>query len=70
MHKVKSAIWLIVFLLVTAGMGVSIYYSINDEKNADFVVETNVPFTPFEFYENRQIVGVDIDNYSGEKCRI
>ena len=61
MHKVKSAIWLIVFLLVTAGMGVSIYYSINDEKNADFVVETNVPFTPFEFYENRQIVGVDID---------
>ena len=50
-----------VFLLVTAGMGVSVYFSISGEKNADYVVETNVPFTPFEFYENRQIVGVDVD---------
>ena len=25
------------------------------------VVETNVPFAPFEFYENRQIVGVDVE---------
>jgi len=61
MHKVKSIIFLVVFLLVTAGMGVSVYYSISGEKNADYVVETNVPFTPFEFYENRQIVGVDVD---------
>lgn len=61
MHKVKQAFWLVVFLLVTVGMGVSIYFTISGEKNADYIVETNVPFTPFEFYENRQIVGVDVD---------
>ena len=61
MHKVKSLIYIILFLLVTAGMGVSVYFSIADEKNADYVVETSVPFTPFEFYENREIVGVDVD---------
>lgn len=61
MHKVKSAFWLALFLLVTVGMGVSVYFTINGEKDADYVVETNVPFTPFEFYENRQIVGVDVD---------
>ena len=36
-------------------------FTINGEKKADYVVETNVPFTPFEFYENRQIVGVDVE---------
>jgi polar amino acid transport system substrate-binding protein len=51
----------VAFLLVTAGMGVSVWWSINGEKGADYVVETNVPFAPFEFYENREIVGVDID---------
>lgn len=61
MHKVKHAIWIILFLVVTAGMGVSVFFSIHGEETADYVVETNVPFTPFEFYENRQIVGVDVD---------
>jgi polar amino acid transport system substrate-binding protein len=61
MHKVKSILYLVAFLLVTAGMGVSVWWSINGEKGADYVVETNVPFAPFEFYENREIVGVDID---------
>ena len=61
MHKVKSTIWLVVFLLVTAGMGVSVWWSISGEEKADYVVETNVPFAPFEFYENRQIVGVDVE---------
>ncbi|MBR5621478.1 amino acid ABC transporter substrate-binding protein, partial [Candidatus Saccharibacteria bacterium] len=32
-----------------------------DSENADYVVETNAFFAPFEFYENRQIVGVDIE---------
>ena len=49
------------FVLVTAGMGVSVWLSIRDEKGSDYVVETNVPFAPFEFYENREIVGVDVD---------
>ena len=61
MHKVKHIIGILVFLLVTVGMGASVYFSINGEKGADYVVETNVPFAPFEFYENRQIVGVDVD---------
>ena len=61
MHKVKHVILIALFLAVTAGMGVSVYYSIRGDKEADYVVETNVPFTPFEFYENREIVGVDVD---------
>ena len=61
MHKVKGTIWLVVFLLVTVGMGVSVWWSISGEERADYVVETNVPFAPFEFYENRQIVGVDVE---------
>ena len=39
----------------------SVWWSIDGEKTADYVVETNVPFAPFEFYENREIVGVDVD---------
>lgn len=61
MHKVKSMIYLVLFLLVTAGMGVSVWWSIRDENDYDYVVETNAFFAPFEFYEDRQIVGVDID---------
>jgi polar amino acid transport system substrate-binding protein len=54
-------IFIVLFLAVTAGMGVSVWWSIAGEKKADYVVETNVPFAPFEFYQNRQIVGVDVD---------
>ncbi|MBR2741165.1 amino acid ABC transporter substrate-binding protein [Candidatus Saccharibacteria bacterium] len=61
MHKVKSTIFIMLFLLVTVGMGVSVWWSIDGEKGADYVVETNVPFAPFEYYENRQVVGVDVD---------
>ncbi len=61
MHKAKNVLYLVLFLAVTIGMGVSVYFSIADEKNADYVVETNVPFTPFEFYQDRKIVGVDVD---------
>lgn len=61
MHKVKSAVWFVIFLLVTAGMGVSVFFSIRGEADADYVVETNAFFAPFEFYENRQIVGVDVE---------
>ena len=61
MHKVKRILYLVLFVLVTVGMGVSVWWSIDGEKTADYVVETNVPFAPFEFYENREIVGVDVD---------
>ena len=61
MHKVKSAFFIILFLLVTIGMGVSVYFSIEGDTEADYVVETNAFFAPFEFYEDRQIVGVDVE---------
>ncbi len=61
MHKVKTAVCFVIFLLITAGMGVSVFFSIRGDAEADYVVETNAFFAPFEFYENRQIVGVDIE---------
>ena len=61
MHKVKTVIFFIVFLLVTVGMGASVYFSIEGDTKADYVVETNAFFAPFEFYDNRQIVGVDVE---------
>ncbi len=43
-------------------MGISVYYSIEGDSEADYVVETNVPFAPFEFYDSqRQIAGVDVE---------
>ena len=71
MHKVKSIFFVILFLTVTVGMGVSVWMSIDGEKGADYVVETNVPFAPFEYYENREIVGVDVDivNRVAEKMK-
>ena len=61
MHKVKRALIIILFIAVTLGMGASVWFSIQGDVEADYVVETNVPFAPFEFYENLQIVGVDVD---------
>ena len=61
MGRIKRLVVFALFILVTVGMGVSVYFSITDEKRADYVVETNVPFSPFEFYENREIVGVDVE---------
>ena len=61
MHKFKQVVAVIVFLAVTVGMGVSVFFSIQGDENADYVVETNAFFAPFEFYENRQIVGVDVE---------
>ena len=61
MHKLKHAIFITIFIAVTIGMGVSIFFSIQGDSKADYVVETNVPFAPFEFYKDRKIVGVDVD---------
>ena len=61
MHKVKSLIAVLVFVLVTIGMGVSVFFSIAGDSKADYIVETNAFFAPFEYYDNRQIVGVDIE---------
>ncbi|MBQ9180999.1 amino acid ABC transporter substrate-binding protein [Candidatus Saccharibacteria bacterium] len=34
---------------------------IKSNEKADYIVETNAFFAPFEFYDNRKIVGVDAD---------
>ena len=61
MSKIKRVVIFALFVLVTAGMGGSVWFSIRGEKGSDYVVETNVPFAPFEFYKNREIVGVDVE---------
>lgn len=61
MHKVKTAVCFVIFLLITVGMGVSVFFSVRGDTEADYVVETNAFFAPFEFYENRKIVGVDVE---------
>ena len=61
MNKAKHIFFVVLFLAVTAGMGASVFFSIKGDEAADYVVETNAFFAPFEFYDNRQIVGVDVD---------
>lgn len=61
MDKHKWVIWLGVFIATTIGMGVSVYFSIQGVSEADYIVETNAFFAPFEFYEDRKIVGVDME---------
>lgn len=59
--KLKRICLVLLFVAVTAGMGMSVFFSIQSGEKADYVVETNAFFAPFEFYKNRQIVGVDIE---------
>ena len=69
MKKHKWFIGLVLFIAVTVGMGVSVYYTIQDETRADYVVQTNAFCAPVEFYEDRKIVGVDVEiiNRTAEK---
>ncbi len=54
-------LWTAVFVLATIGMGVSVFYSIRGNERSDYIVETNAPFAPFEYFENGELVGVDVD---------
>lgn len=58
--KFFSAETVIVILIVLV-LGVSTFFFVRDLKVYDYIVETNAFFAPFEFYDNRQIVGVDIE---------
>lgn len=66
--KSKSSFWQKIFswpkifiALAIAITGVMVYFLIQSAESYDYIVETNAFFAPFEFYDNRQIVGVDID---------
>ncbi|MBR3270111.1 amino acid ABC transporter substrate-binding protein [Candidatus Saccharibacteria bacterium] len=53
---------IIEILIVLASIaGVIALFIINANKKADYIVETNAFFAPFEFYEGRQIKGVDVE---------
>lgn len=58
--KFFSAETVIVILIVLV-LGISTFFFVRDLKVYDYIVETNAFFAPFEFYDNRQIVGVDIE---------
>lgn len=51
----------LVVALALAIIVVSTYFFIKDIEIYDYIVETNAFFAPFEFYENRKIVGVDVE---------
>lgn len=42
-------------------LGISTYFFAQSIETFDYVVETNAFFAPFEYYDNRKIVGVDIE---------
>ena len=42
-------------------VAISTVFFVTNIKTADYVVETNAFFAPFEFYKGREIVGVDVE---------
>lgn len=65
-HKTK--VWQKVFaakvwvpILVVALLGAATYFFVQSIETYDYIVETNAFFAPFEYYDNRKIVGVDIE---------
>ena len=47
--------------LILVAVGVSGYFLVTNIETYDYTVETNAFFAPFEYYDNRQIVGVDVE---------
>lgn len=48
-------------LVVAACCAAGAFVAIKTRETYDYVVETNAFFAPFEFYEGRKIVGVDVE---------
>ena len=48
-------------MLVVAVIGLMTYLFVQSIETYDYIVETNAFFAPFEYYDNRKIVGVDIE---------
>ena len=48
-------------LVVAACCAAGALVAIKNNERADYIVETNAFFAPFEFYEGRKIVGVDVE---------
>lgn len=57
----EQFLWVGGAALLTVAMTVGLVQLIRDEKPADYIVETNAFFAPFEFYKGRKIEGVDVE---------
>ena len=60
-RKFPTGLVLEILLVIVAIVGVTALAIFNNNKPADYIVETNAFFAPFEFYEGREIKGVDVD---------
>lgn len=60
-NKFPMGILLEGLIILAAIAGVVALFIINANKKADYIVETNAFFAPFEFYEGREIKGVDVE---------
>ncbi|MBR3168871.1 amino acid ABC transporter substrate-binding protein [Candidatus Saccharibacteria bacterium] len=58
--KFPLGIMLEILFLIVAIVGLG-FLIVRSNKPADYIVETNAFFAPFEFYEGREIKGVDVD---------
>ncbi len=52
---------LIIISLIVLVVGLSTFFFIKNIEVYDYVIETNAFFAPFEYYDNREIKGVDVD---------
>ena len=52
---------IIIIGLILIAAGISTYFFVSNLETTDYVVQTNAFFAPFEFYDNREIVGVDVE---------
>ena len=55
--SVRNATIVITIIIIS----VSTFFFARSIETYDYIIETNAFFAPFEFYDNRKIVGVDID---------
>lgn len=60
-RKFPAGIIVETLLIIVAVVGVVFLFIFNNNKPADYIVETNAFFAPFEFYEGREIKGVDVE---------
>jgi polar amino acid transport system substrate-binding protein len=56
--KLKTRLIALAVILLSAVLA---FVAAKNTNSSDYVVETNAFFAPFEFYEGRKIVGVDVD---------
>lgn len=59
--KFPAGLILEVLIVLAMIAGVVALFIFNNNKKADYIVETNAFFAPFEFYEGREIKGVDVE---------